>query len=170
MLSRLSKVILLVSSFSPLLIVFALLDYWGKGWPSAVCVGLAILSWIGVFYLYASLKKIDPTPLRVKKADRKDQEILTYLAANLLPFLSINPDGWREILASFIFVGLIGLFFVRGELYYTNPVLGVAKFRVLAIETTNQTVYLITRRVYLPRDSEIRAVPISNHIMWEAPP
>jgi hypothetical protein len=167
MLSPLSKIILLVSSFSPLLVVFALLDYWGSAWASFACVTLAAGSWLGLWGLVKALRNIDPVPLRAMKADRKDQEILTYLAANLLPFLSVHPSNGREIAASLMFIGLIGLFFVRGEIYYTNPILGIFNFRILAVETLNQTVFLITKRTYIPRNTEIRAVPVSYHIMWE---
>lgn len=167
MLSGLSKTILVLSSFSPLLVVFGLLDYWGPGWPTLTCYVLAGLGWIGLGLLRRQSLLIAPTPLKVVKADRKDQEILTYLAANLLPFLSVHPSDGKEVAASLIFIGLIVLFSIRGELYYTNPALAVLDYRILAVQTQTHLVYIITKKTFIPSGTEIRAVPLANHVMWE---
>ncbi len=93
MLSGFSKAVLFTSSLSPLLIVFALLDYWGPGWPTATCVIVAAASWAGTAALTRLGRSLAPSFIVAHRIDRKDQEILTYLVANLLPFLSIHPEG-----------------------------------------------------------------------------
>jgi len=58
---------LFLSSYAPLFGVFALLDSFGAGWPTKVCIGLAILGIVLPLVMLIGVKRLAPQALRWSK-------------------------------------------------------------------------------------------------------
>ncbi|MBV9594828.1 MAG: hypothetical protein JO147_13655, partial [Actinobacteria bacterium] len=55
MLSGAARLVLFMSSYAPLLVLFALLDSFGRGWPSILCAAVAaasVLALVGMWLLF----------------------------------------------------------------------------------------------------------------------
>jgi hypothetical protein len=133
-----------------------------------LCLALAALALVLLALLASQARKIDKVAILAKVARRKDVEILTYVATFLVPFLTVSADSWRKQASLGIFVALIALFYMRGEMYFWNPVLGIIGYRTIEVELkTEELVTLITKRSYVKPGAEIRAVPLSSQVFWE---
>jgi hypothetical protein len=167
--SIIPRIVLFVSSFSPLLMVFALLDTFGPGWPSRACW---IISFASIGLLYAFLRyarRIARVPICVALYRRRDQDVVGYVATYLIPFITFSADSLKEQLAVGIFILLIAVLYMRGEFYYLNPILAARGYRALEIETPGRDIAIIlTRRNYIQRESELRAIPLGHQLYWEA--
>ncbi len=162
---------LFLSSYSPLLAVFALLDTFGRGAPSIVCTVLAV---VGVLVLPALLilgTSSSPTTLRVQGAAPRDSDVLAYIASYLVPFASVSAGSTRERIAVGVFVALIAVLYVRSELFYVNPLLALVGVRLFAVETVGGSpLVLLCRRRFIAPHSDLRAVRISDYVWLEKPP
>jgi len=167
--SAIPRVVLFASSFSPLLVVFALLETFGTGWPSWACWILAVTSIVLLYAFLCYARRIAPVPITVAMYRRRDQDVVGYVATYLIPFVTVSADSIREFLAVGVFVLVIGVLYVRGELYYLNPILALRGYRAFEIETPGHDIAVVlTRRNYIHRGSEIRAIPLGYQLFWEA--
>lgn len=166
--SVLSRVVFFLSSFSPLLLVFSLLDTWGRGLPSIICAVTAGLAVVFLLLILWWAKMYRTAILCAKVARRKDVEALTYIASFLLPFLTVSTDSLKQKIALGIFMCLIALFYISGETYFWNPILSLLGYRAIEIELrAAEVATLITARSHVPVGAEITAVRLAYNVFWE---
>ena len=163
-----TKVILFVSSFSPLLLVFALLDSFGKGAATILCLVLAGLGPLLLYLVLRLAQRIEGVPLVPSGHRRRDADVLAYVATYLIPFLTVDAVTLRSRLAIAIFIALIALFYVRGEMYFLNPLLGIVGYRVFEIDMSDgSAIVLITKRRHISDHATLRPVQLADYIFWE---
>ena len=165
-----AQILLFLSSYAPLFGVFALLDSFGKGWPTIVCLiltGLGVV--IPIIVSVITRHRLLPQPLRVATAQIRDGDALAYVATYLVPFAAINISTGRERGALGLFVLLLAVLYVRNELFYVNPLLSVAGYRLFQVVTpTGASVVLISDRHFLPANTELPARRVGEYVYWEA--
>lgn len=166
--TSLAQAMLFLSSYSPLLAVFALLDTFGKGTPSIVCTALAVAGAALLPLLIVLNRSTATQQLRVATATPRDADVLAYVASYLVPFASVDAHSTRERVAIGVFVGLIAVLYVRTEMFYVNPLLAFAGFRVFAVQTPAGTpVVLLCRRRFIQPSSDLDAIRISDYVWME---
>lgn len=161
-----------LSSYAPLFGVFALLESFGNGWPTPACAGVAIA---GPFVLAGVLlvvkRVVGAQDLTVSTAQSRDGDALAYVATYLVPFAAIAATTPREQGALALFVVLMAVLYVRAGLFYVNPLLAIAGYRLFQVATpATATVVLIARRRYLPSGVVLKARRLSDYVYWEKPP
>ena len=160
---------LFLSSYSPLFAVFALLDNFGGGIPSWICLGLALL---GPLLLCAMLRvahRLSPQGLHVGTSQIRDGDAMAYIATYLVPFAAVAATTPRERGALAIFVLLIAVLYIRSELFYVNPLLALVGYRLFQVSTRgDSSAVLITHRRFLPPDIDLNARRLSDYVYWEA--
>ena len=169
--TALSQAILFLSSYSPLLAVFALLNTFGEGVPSIVCAALAVVGAASLPLLFALNRSTAAQQVRIATATPRDGEVLAYIASYLVPFASIAAQTIRERIAVGIFIGLIAVLYVRTEMFYVNPLLALAGIRVFAVQTPAGTpIVLLCRRRFIQPNSSITARRFSDYVWMEKRP
>jgi hypothetical protein len=165
-----TKGVMFASSFSPLLVVFALLDSFGRGAATVICWCLAALGPLLLLGVFAVARRLEGVPLVAASNQRRDADVLAYVATYLIPFLTVNAVTLRSRLAVGVFIALIALFYIRGEMYFLNPLLGVVGYRVFEVQTgagDGSAVILVTKRRHIGDQANLRPVPLSDDIYWE---
>ena len=164
-----SQFALFLSSYTPLFFVFALLGTFGDGWAIVVNIlvavaGVIILS--SVFY-YAKLKLKDQK-LEVATTQVRDGDVLAYVATYIVPFAAMNATNARDRWAIVLFVALIALLYVRSQLFYVNPLLALAGYRLFQVATEHDvSVVLISRQHFIRSHTTISARRLSDYVYWE---
>lgn len=167
--SVLAQAILFLSSYSPLLGVFALLDTFGAGAPSIVCTVLAGLGLTLLPILFVD-RKAAPQALKIKSARPRDGDVLAYVASYLVPFASVSASTTRQQVAVGIFIALIAVLYVRTQLFYVNPILALVGYRIYEVDTPGGTpLMLICRRRFIPPETTLPAIRISDYVWREKP-
>lgn len=167
--SVLAQALLFLSSYSPLLGVFALLDTFGAGAPSIVCTVLAGLGLILLPMLFVD-RTTAPHSLQVTSARPRDGDVLAYIASYLVPFASVNASSTRQQAAVGIFIALIAVLYVRTQMFYVNPILALVGYRIFEVASAGGTpIVLICRRRFIAPDTTVRAIRISDYIWRERP-
>jgi hypothetical protein len=165
-----AQAILFLSSYSPLLAVFALLDTFGRGVPSGVCGAFALLGAAALPVLLRLGSGTAPQTLQVAKATPRDADTLAYIASYLVPFATVQATSGRERIAVGLFIAMIAVLYVRAELFYVNPLLALFGIRIFAVETLAGTpLVLLCRRRFVQSSSALSAVRISDYVWRERP-
>jgi len=159
---------LFLSSYSPLFAVFALLDSFGSGWPTRVCLGVAVVGLLLPALIFLIARRLAPQSLRVESSQIRDGDALAYIATYLVPFAAITATTARERGALGLFVFLIAMLYVRSELFYINPLLALVGYRLFQVATPAGTsVVLLTRRRFLRSGIDLKARRLSDYVYWE---
>jgi hypothetical protein len=164
--TRLSRT---MTSFAPLWLGLAVLGIPGSGWAALPLYVLAAISPMALWAYLRSVRRINATEQKVVRAFRRDQDLLGYVAAYLIPFAFINADGLRAMIVLGLFLLLVIGLSVHARIYYVNPLLAVARYRIFEVELGNgATVVLMTRHEHLPVGTSIRTRTIDQHVYIDA--
>jgi hypothetical protein len=166
--TALAQFALFLSSYAPLFGVFALLDSFGPGWPTALCILLALLGPILAAIVFAAARRLAPQSLRVESAQARDADALAYVATYLVPFAAIAARTARERGALVLFVGLIAVLYVRAELFYVNPLLAIVGYRLFQVTTpSGSSIALLSKRRFLRSGTTLSARRLSDYVYLE---
>jgi hypothetical protein len=163
-----TRALLTLTSFAPLWLGLAVLGIPGSGWAAAPLYALAAFSPLMLWVFLRRVSRINATAQEVRRAVRHDQDLLGYVAAYLIPFAFINTDGTRAMVVLGLFLLLVLGLAVHARIYYVNPLLAIARYRIFEVELANgASVVLITRREHLPMGTTLRTRTIDQHVHIE---
>ena len=166
--SLLTEITLFLSSFAPLIAIFSLLNTFGRGAPSIVCLAVAGISLVGLAVFMRLARALAPIDLTVGAVRKRDQDTIGYVVTYLLPFVAIGATTWRLRTAVIVFVVVVGVLYVRAHLFYVNPVLALVGFRLFEVEIVGApSAILMTRQHHLPAGSALRVRALSNTVLLE---
>lgn len=120
--TRLGKLVLFLSSFSPLALLLAVrfLD-WGW-WPLALAAIGVVTAAAGLGLLGAA-RGGQSDHFVVDAVDGRTEALTGYLIGYLFPFLVLDPGDTLTVAASALFFALLAVIYVEGNLVYLNPLL-----------------------------------------------
>ena len=166
--SLLTESTLFLSSFAPLIAIFALLNTFGRGVPSIVCLVVAAMSLVGLVVFMGFARALAPIDVTVGAVGNRDQDTIGYVVTYLLPFVAIGATTWKVRVAVIVFVVVVGALYVRAHLFYVNPILALVGFRLFEVEIAGApSAILITRRHHLPTGSALRVRTLTNTVLLE---
>lgn len=92
--SVLSRGVLFVSSYAPLLMLFAVLRSFGHGWPTYLCVALAVSSVLALGGLWWILRtQLATDNATFTDARARDADVMAYVVSYVVPFAAAtNQD------------------------------------------------------------------------------
>lgn len=166
--SVLAQAVLFASSYVPLFLIFALLDSWGRGIPSVAAVVLAFVSLIGLAFFFGEARRLATGTVRITRARHRDGDAIGYVVTYLVPFVGFQNPAPRLQIALLLLIVVIGALYLRSHLFYVNPLLSLAGYRLYEGETeSGRSFILISRRRYIPPDSDISVASLSDYVFLE---
>jgi hypothetical protein len=143
------RCMLFLSSYFPLaLIFFFLFVEQQPAWSIAVLAisssGLVIM----VLYFFYFAPRLGSIRERIIGLQRRDGDVMGYIASYLLPFVAIPFAGWQQGAALLIFVVVLGIVYVNSNMIHINPMLNLIGYHVyeITLEHSEAPHSLITRR------------------------
>jgi hypothetical protein len=123
------------SSYAPLFVLLGLVSY-EKHWNLALTFwGIAGASALLLLGLLAVMwRVIQPLPLEIIAVKERTEDVGVYATTYLLPFLALTFDNWENVVALFVFIGLLVLVYLRARVSYLNPLLLLGGFRLFEVE------------------------------------
>jgi hypothetical protein len=148
MLSIGARVVLFLSSYVPLGLIFALL-YWQRQdvvvWAS---IGLSVAGTLGLIaVVWGTSRDVEPVQDKVVDCRLRGDEVMGYIAGYLLPFLSIDLSSGRVLAAVAVFLAVLCYLYVTTDMIYINPTLNLLGFKVYEVTLQSEGVRsLISQR------------------------
>ncbi|MDT4923664.1 MAG: hypothetical protein QOG01_1377 [Pseudonocardiales bacterium] len=171
MLGTTARLVLFVSSYAPLLVLFAVLDSFGPGWPSAVCWSVAGTSVLALFAVWTLASRTAPDWLRLSASRNRDADVMAYFVSYVVPFAAVDAST-RTKIALGVFGVILAALYLRASIFYIHPLLLLAGYHVYDATTdAGIPVTVISRRRFLPQDDVVWAATISPsvHVERKAP-
>ena len=169
MLNTFAKFLLVSTSLSPVLGAIAVNQIahdapaaqWGT-WL-AVALLLVFLCWAVLAY---AAKHAQKHALHIKEFERDNKEVLAFLVAYLLPFLSNDKLGFTvDWLTGAYVLGLIFLVVAHAGAFHFNPVMGLLGYHFYAVKDGDGVSNLLISRVELARPGkDVATVRLTQNI------
>lgn len=143
------RCMLFVSSYFPLTLIFCFFLFEKQRlWAISVFfVGLLGLITMLLYFLLIAPKKV-AFHEKVTGLQRRDGEIMSYIASYLIPFVTFPLDGWAQIGSLLVFIFVLSVIYVTSNMIYINPMLNLIGYHLYEVTFENSELshYLITRQ------------------------
>lgn len=169
MLNRFAKFLLVATSLSPILGAVAVNQY---------SVGNPILSWLpwlAVAFLLAlicwgllrySASNVQSQTLNIEKFKSNDKEVLAFLLAYLLPFMSSKGMAFEgQWLTGAYVLALVFLVISHAGIFHFNPVMGLLGYHFYNFKNSDGfSQLLISKKGFMRPEKEVRVVRLAHNI------
>lgn len=165
--SILTRILLFLSSYFPLTVIFFCLLL-GKNRPLAIAIlGVGGLGLLGISIYLRLARRLSPTRITVASVQRRDAEAMSYIVSYIIPFLAMPFQSLEEALSLGVFFFVIGILYVNSNMIHINPMLNLSGYHLYEVSVESGATYsLITHREVILGDT-ISAVKASNGIFLE---
>jgi hypothetical protein len=166
------RLLLFLSTYLPIIPVFCLL-YWNSNRVLAIVlivVGLFLFT-LTFVYFKILVPRMNSTTVTVNEVQGRDSDMLNYIAAYLLPFLTFSLTSWNEIAALLLTLGILGYIYAVSTMIAINPTLQVIfqyhLFDVVIEGKEGDHFSLLAQRNRLTSKSSIAVFDIGNGVLIE---
>lgn len=135
------------------------------------CVVALIIGCISFYDFNYTTKGSLELSFRIVHVENIEYEHLSFLTTYIIPLVCFSFDNVRYIIVLFILLVVIGLIYIRTDLFYANPTLAVLGFRIYKIsgkfrnQEIREGVILITRQE-LKVDDYIKYIKVDNRVYY----
>ena len=157
---------MLSAAYAPLLLLLAVLDSFRLPWLRWVFGALAVAGVLGtLLFLTLAVPRRNATPEKVYSAKPREGEALKFFASYVVPFFvtttAAAPARWGLL----IYLLLIALLYLQGDMYFSNPVLAALGYRIFELGRADRGFLLVISRAwYLAPNESISLVPLGGYI------
>jgi len=142
------RCLLFISSYFPLALIFCFVLFdKQRSWALvALLVGLTGLIGLALYFgVFARRKPVFHE--KVTGFQRRDGDIMSYIASYLIPFVTFSLVGWQQIATLGVFILVLSVLYVTSNMIYINPVLSFIGYHLyeVTLENSELSHYLITR-------------------------
>lgn len=169
MLNTFARFLLVSTSLSPLLGAVAV-NQFARGEPAmrwgawlAVALLLVFLCWALLQY---AAKNAQQHQFHIKDFERNDKEVLAFLVAYLLPFLSTEKMGFAgDWLTGAYVLAIIFLVIAHAGAFHFNPVMGLLGYHFYAVKNGDGVSHLLISKDELRRPGrDVKTVRLAHGI------
>lgn len=169
MLNNIAKFLLVSSSLSPVLGAVAVNQFTlGKSlssWLPWLVVGLLLVFICWGLLRYAA-RNAQKHSLKIGQFEGNDKEVLAFLLAYLLPFISVK-DTTAEVhwLTATYILAIILLVFTHAKAFHFNPVMGLLGYHFYSLKNDDGVPLLLISKYELRRSGgEVKTVRLAHDI------
>ena len=170
MLSKLTKVLLVSTSFSPVFLTLWFAEF-SKAWELkegwfylAIAILLSILCFT---IMKIARKKLESIPVKITAISTSDKETVGFIIVYLLPLINQTPVQVNLYLLFFILlIFFISLFTTNS--YHFNPVLGMFGYHFYEVTIEGGITYVLVTKKNLTNTKKVNnVVQISEYMILE---
>ena len=163
-----ARLVLFVSSYAPLLALFALLNSFGTGWPSLTLGAFAAVSVVALIVVWRLLRASTGSWVQLTSARSRDGDVMAFFTSYVVPFAAAQDSGTRTRIALAVFLVLLAALYIRSAVVYVHPLLLLVGWHVVeAITEHGVPVTLLTRRPHVRQTDRLMAVTIAPNVLME---
>mgnify|MGYP005829538777 FL=1 len=167
------KIILFLSSYSPLFLIIAILNIkldniehvkdivpQDKLWLILTMLVLFILPNIILFALIKRVRMFQPILEKTNAIVNKNSDVMNYIVTYLIPFLSFNFDKLNQTIAFGILLLVLAIVYIHSNIYYVNPILIIAGYKIYDINDK----YIVITKLTVKRDKKLKLHRIHENV------
>jgi len=126
--------------------------------------------WFYYRFKFIIVKGAKSLPEQIETIENINWEHLTFLVTYVIPLLSFDLDfnlsKERNGLMFFLVLIVIGMIYVKTNMFYNNPTLAILGYHIYKLNTTNKKNIVIISKEVLQEDDWIKHKHISDNIYF----
>lgn len=136
-----------------------------------VCVLLLLYCWYAYKKFQYDTNRATELPVKIKKIEKINYEHLTFLATYIIPLITFNFENERYIIVLVALLIIMGIIYIKTDLFYANPSLALLGFNIYKIDIElsdnkiKEGVVLITRKK-LNVDSMVSYILLDERVYY----
>ncbi|MGJ1227116.1 anti-phage protein KwaA [Sphingobacterium siyangense] len=136
-----------------------------------ICIVAIIAGFFAYYDFSYRLKGTAELAFQITEIENIDYEHLTFLTTYIVPLVCFNFDNERYQIVLLILLVIIGIIYIRTDLFYANPTLAVLKFRIYKVSGTfvrdglRNNIIIITREKLTNKD-KVKYLKLDNRIYY----
>jgi hypothetical protein len=128
------RFMLFLSSYFPLALIFFVLcivryPVWAFLILALGLAGLAVL----LLYFFSFAPRLGSFQEKVTGLQKRDADVMSYIASYLIPFVAFPFEGWQQLVALLVFIGVLGIVYVNSNMIQVNPMLNLFGYHLYEI-------------------------------------
>ena len=164
--SLLTRTMLFLSSYSPLITILAIQQEDRLARGALLAVSVTAVAWLAWFV--KRLSTLNRMRIKVVSAFRRDQDILGYLFAYVFPFIGTDDQKYGEAIALGVLFFVVAVLYVKLNAIYVNPLLALAGYYLHEVVEDNGKISMVlTRRYYIRSGSVLKVATAGTLVALE---
>jgi hypothetical protein len=132
-------------------------------------VGACAVGVLGLLIVMIVLSSETGVDIVVKRAIPKDGEVLSYIAAYLVPFLGIDLTKTNDVVLFCGFLAVLCIVYINSNMLFVNPLLSLTRFHTLEVTDLNDNVFMVlTRQRDIADGVTISPAQVDRHLRVDA--
>lgn len=141
------KVCLFLVSYFPLFVIMIILHYDNSIILYASITTLSV-GFVGLFITFYVLNRISGEYKQATSTNPESKINFQYFLAYIIPFVAIDMDSMRQMVAYAVLFIFLGILYIRTELIYVNPTLTMLGYHLFKIKIKDENILLITKNSF----------------------
>lgn len=138
-----------------------------------ICIFCLLIGTYSYFDFSYKLKDATQIPFKINKIENIDYEHLTFLTTYIVPLVCFNFVDTRYQLVLIILLVVIGVIYIRTDLFYANPTLALLNYRIYRVDGEfkdgiRENIVLISRKT-LEVNQRVDYIKLDNRIYYAKP-
>lgn len=167
MANRFARIILFLSSYIPLWVIFGVVTVREQIWLGLSFFALATLSFLGTLFFLGRVQRMAAILLPIGIIRRKDSDTMSYIASYVIPFASTALDKPEQVTAIIIFLVVLCIVYVNSGMIHINPVLSMLGYSPFEVEDERGNSIFVLSRRSLRRGNEVCGIEVADGIFVE---
>jgi len=157
---------MLSAAYTPLLVLLAVLNSFQLDRLRWALAALAVAGVVGTaLFFFLAIPRRNASIERIYAAKPREGEALKFFASYVVPFFvtatAAAPARW----ALLIYLLMIALLYVQGDMYFSNPVLALLGYRIFELGRADRGFLLVISRAWhLAPGATISLVPLGGYV------
>lgn len=110
-----------------------------------VCVAMLAASAMFYAFFVRIISGAKDGPVKIEELEDKNAEHLVFLATYVIPLVGFGLDSPRQMINLGITLLLLGVIYIKTDLFYANPTLSLLGFKIFNIKAQGKAAILISR-------------------------
>ena len=167
--SLLIRLLLFLSSYFPLAVIFAVQLYLQKhtGWATA-CLLAGVAGLIGLAAFMKTSAKINPLSIKVVSVSRRDGEAMSYIVTYLLPFIALPSGDLASGISLGVFLLVLAILYINSDMMHINPMLNLTGWHIYEVTLPQGDIYTLIAKNRIRKGTELEVTQMGDWIYLEA--
>ncbi len=163
-----ARLVLIISAYSPLMVVLAARFWTTSRLAAALLVAVALASVLALSLYLRQLRKMQAQEITISASDPAVSELLGHISAYLFPFLNVDFSHPASLVSLALVYAVLILIQVKTNLIHINPALYALGYHVLRVTEASGRAYTLISHRDIPRGSTVRGIRAGNHVLLES--
>ena len=138
------KFCLFLVSYFPLFVIMGILHH-DNPIISYSLIFFSASGFVGLLIIFYVLNRINGIYEKSSQIESANEINFQYFLAYIIPFVTIDVDSTRQMIAYLVLMTFICILYMRTGLIYVNPTLNLLGYNLFKIKIGNKKVLLITK-------------------------